>query len=61
MAELKKINCEGGTINPMEGISVFAGMEGKGGMEINSAPPPRRWRLMLRYRAKGEAAKGLIT
>ncbi len=60
MAELK-INEEGVPINPMEGISEFLEMEGRGGMEINSLSLPRRWCLMLRCRAKGEAAKGLIT
>jgi hypothetical protein len=40
-AELK-INEEGAPINPMEGISEFLEMEGRGGMEINSLflPPP---------------------
>jgi len=38
-AELK-INEEGVPINPMEGISEFVGMEGRGGMEINSRSPP---------------------
>jgi hypothetical protein len=59
-AELK-INEEGVLINPMEGISEFLEMEGRGGMEINSRSLPRRWHLMLRCRAKGKAAKGLIT
>jgi hypothetical protein len=40
---------------------LFAGMEGKEGMGINSLSLPRRWRLMLRCRAEGEAAKELIT
>jgi hypothetical protein len=35
MAELKNIKDEGGPINPKEGISVFAGIEGRGGMKIN--------------------------
>ncbi len=39
MAELK-INEEGAPINPMEGISEFLEMEGRGGMEIIPAPPP---------------------
>ncbi len=39
MAELK-INEEGVPINPMEGISEFLEMEGKGGMEMNSHSPP---------------------
>jgi hypothetical protein len=34
-----KINEEGGLINPTEGIRLFARMEGKGGMEINSCSP----------------------
>jgi hypothetical protein len=56
-----KINEDGGPINPAEGISLFAGMEGKEGMGMNSLSLPRRWQLMLRCRAEGEAAKGLIT
>jgi hypothetical protein len=59
-AELK-INEEGEPINPMEGISEFLEMEGKGGMGINSLSLPRRWGLMLRCQAKGKAAKGLVT
>jgi hypothetical protein len=59
-AELK-INEEGVPINPMEGISEFSEMESRGGMGINSHTLPRQWRLMLRCRAEGEAAKGLIT
>jgi hypothetical protein len=47
MAELK-INEEGLPINPMEGISDFLEMEGRGGMEINSLSLPYQWRLMLR-------------
>jgi hypothetical protein len=38
-AELK-INEEGVPINPMEGISKFLEMEGRGGMEMNSRSPP---------------------
>jgi hypothetical protein len=60
MAELK-INEEGVPINPMEGISEFLEMEGRGGIEINSLLLPHQWRLMLRCRAEGEAAKGLVT
>ncbi len=59
-AELK-INEEGVPINPMEGISKFLEMEGRGGMVINSLSLPRRYQLMLHCRAEGEAAKGLIT
>jgi hypothetical protein len=59
-AELK-INEEGVPINPMEGISEFLDMEGRGGMGINSLSLPRRWHLMLRCQAKGKAAKGLVT
>ncbi len=60
MAELK-INEEGVPINPMEGISEFLEMEGRGGIEINSLSLPHRWRLMLHCQAKGKAAKGLVT
>ncbi len=56
-----KINEESVPINPMEGSSEFLEMEGRGGMGINSLSLPRRWRLMLRCQAKGEAAKGLVT
>jgi hypothetical protein len=56
-----KINEEGVLINPMEGISEFLEMEGRGGMEINSLSLPRQWHLMLRCQAKGKAAKGLVT
>jgi hypothetical protein len=59
-AELK-INVEGVPINLMEGISELLEMEGRGGMQINSLSLPCQWRLMLRCRAKGEAAKGLVT
>ncbi len=59
-AELK-MNEEGVAINPMEGISEFLEMEGRGGMEINSLSLPRQWRLMPCCQAKGEAAKGLVT
>ncbi len=51
-----KINEEGVPINPMEGISEFLEMEGRGEMEINSRSPPRQWQLMLRCQAKGKAA-----
>jgi hypothetical protein len=47
MAELK-INEEDVLINPMEGISEFLEMEGRGGMGINSLSLPHQWRLMLR-------------
>jgi hypothetical protein len=60
MAELI-INEEGVPINPMEGISEFLEMEGRGGMGINSLSLPRQWRLMLRCQAKNEAAEGLVT
>jgi hypothetical protein len=57
-----KINEEGVPINPMEGISEFLEMEGRGGMGINSLSLPCRWQLMLRRRAKGKAAIiGLVT
>ncbi len=56
-----KINEEGLPINPMEGISEFLEMEGRGGMEINSPSLPCQWRLMLRCQAEGKAAKGLVT
>jgi hypothetical protein len=59
-AELK-INEEGVLINPMEGISEFLEMEGRGGMGINSLSLPRQWQLMLHCQAKGKAAKGLVT
>ena len=60
-AELK-INEDGVLINPVEEISEFLVMEGRDEMEINSLSPPRRWGLMLRCQAKGEAAaKGLVT
>jgi hypothetical protein len=59
-AELK-INEEGVPIIPMEGISEFLEMEGRGGMGINSLSLPRRWQLMFCCQAKGKAAKGLIT
>ncbi len=58
-AELK-INEEGVPINPMAGVSEFLEMEGRGGMEINSLSLPRQWCLMLRCRAEGKAAKGLV-
>ncbi len=60
MAELK-INEEGVPINPMEGISEFLEMEGRGGMKINSLSLPCQWRLMLHCQAEGKAAKGLVT
>ncbi len=60
MAELK-INEGGVPINPMEGISEFLEMEGRGGMEINSFSLPCRWRLMLHCRAEGKAAMRLVT
>jgi hypothetical protein len=60
MAELK-INEEGVPINPMEGISEFLEMEGRGGMGINFLSLPCQWQLMLRCRAEGKAVKGLIT
>jgi hypothetical protein len=60
MVELK-INEEGVLINPMEGISEFLEMEGKGGMGINSLSLPHRWRLMLHCKAEGKAAQGLLT
>jgi hypothetical protein len=56
-----KINEEGVPIKPMEGISEFLEMEGRGGMEINSLSLPRQWRLMLCCRAESEAVKGLVT
>jgi hypothetical protein len=59
-AELK-INEEGVPINPMEGISEFLEMEGRGEMGINSLSLPRRWQLMLPCQAEGKAAKGLVT
>jgi hypothetical protein len=59
-AELK-INEEGVPINPIEGISKFLEMEGRGGMGINFLSLPRQWQLMLRCQAKGKAAKGLVT
>jgi hypothetical protein len=59
-AELK-INEEGVPINPMEGISEFLEMEGRGGMEIISLSLPCQWRLMLCSQSKGKAAKGLVT
>jgi hypothetical protein len=40
-AELK-INEEGVPINPIEGISEFLEMEGRGGMEMNSRSPPKK-------------------
>jgi hypothetical protein len=40
---------------------MFLKMESRGGMEINSRPPPRLWQLMLHCQAKGKAAKGLVT
>jgi hypothetical protein len=42
-----KINEEGVPINPMEGISEFLEMEGRGGIEINSLSLPCQWCLML--------------
>ncbi len=56
-----KINEEGVPINPMEGISEFLEMVGRGGMGINSLSLPRQWQLMLCCQAEGEAAKGLVT
>jgi hypothetical protein len=56
-----KINEEGVPINPMEGISEFLEMEGRGGMGINSLSLPCRWQLMLRCQAKCKAAEGLVT
>ncbi len=61
ISDANKINKDGGLINLAEGISLFAGMEGKEGMEINSLSLPRQWRLMLCCQAKGKAAKGLVT
>ncbi len=55
-----KINEEDVPINLIEGISEFLEMEGRGGTEINSRSPPRRWWLMFRCRPEGEAAKGLV-
>jgi hypothetical protein len=54
MAELK-INEEGVPINPMEGISEFLEMEGRGGMEINShsPPPPMAIDALLPSRRQG--------
>jgi hypothetical protein len=57
----KKINDEGGLINPKKGISAFLKMEGRGGIKINSRSLPCRWQSMLHCQAGGEAAKGLIT
>jgi hypothetical protein len=59
-AELK-INEEGVPINPVEGISEFLEMEGRGGMRINSLSLSHQWCLMLCCQAKGKAAKGLVT
>jgi hypothetical protein len=59
-AELK-INEEGVPINPMEEISEFLEMEGRGGMGINSLSLPRQWQSMLCCQAKGKAARGLVT
>jgi hypothetical protein len=56
-----KINEEGVPINPMEGISEFLEMEGRGGMGIHSLSLPRQWRLMLCCQATGKAAKALVT
>jgi hypothetical protein len=47
----QKRNEEGVPINPMERISEFLEMEGRGGMEINSLSLPRLWCLMLCCRA----------
>jgi hypothetical protein len=46
-----KINEEGLPINPVEGISEFLEMEGRGGMEINSLSLPCQWCLMLHCQA----------
>jgi hypothetical protein len=51
-----KMNEDGRPINLTEGISVFVGVEGIGGMEINSCSPPPPWRLMLPCQAKGKAS-----
>jgi hypothetical protein len=59
-AELK-INEEGVPIKLMKKISEFLEIEGRGGMGINSLSLPCQWQLMLRCRAKGKAAKGLVT
>jgi hypothetical protein len=56
-----KINEAGVPIKPIEGISEFLEMEGRGGMGINSLSLPRQWQLMLRCQAEGKAAKGLVT
>jgi hypothetical protein len=56
-----KINKEGVPINPMEGISEFLEMEGRGGIGINSLSLPCRWQLMLHCQTKDKAAKGLVT
>jgi hypothetical protein len=45
-AELK-INEDGVLINPVEEISEFLVMEGRGGMGIYSLSLPHQWRLML--------------
>ncbi len=56
-----KINEEGVPINPIEGISEFLEMKGRGGMEINSFSLLHRLRLKLHCQADGKAAKGLVT
>jgi hypothetical protein len=57
----QKINEKGVPINPMEGISEFLEIEGRGGMEINSRSPSCQWQLMLRCQDEGKAAKELVT
>jgi hypothetical protein len=57
-----KITEEGRVIDPKKGISSFLKMKGRFWMEINFHSFPRRWGLLLRCRAEGEAAaKGLVT
>jgi hypothetical protein len=54
------INKDGGPINPKKGDQRVFKDEGQR-WDGNKFPlPPRRWRLMLHCRAKGEAAKGLV-
>ncbi len=56
-----KINEDGGPINPKKGDQRVLKDGGQRWDGNKFLLPPRRWQLMLRCRAEGEAAKGLVT